>query len=502
MKYVSKILTVVFGILTLVFIANFFMSMSGISDEDMSYPIVLPDTIEHFEAVYTSIGSNMIVLLLILSFALFVFFLSLTHRLSKRKKDTIDYKQIYNAPFIVYLRSFIADKKAQKGVSRISDIRTEEEVLVDMLSDIAPVYAIGDPSDKKMPLGASRIYVPDEIWKQVAQELVQNAELVVMRLGETDNFWWEVKMVLKQKPLKNILFVIPQNKNFKDVATLYRILSENNIDISDLNISVEKKEIGSISNFVYFDADRKPQNVTVSMPRFFKFLISYENILRSSLTDFLGRYGIKAPNKNKFRIKRIVVLLTLFFMVLFSIGKMVSDYYKISEQYPYELVEACQKDNAFVQKYSRDINPRILNHSLREYKRGLYFLSEEEIVFLLVTEREALMKMSSDEREHLLDKEYYWLLMIKKYAPKKYEDYIGILSKAVTMSLYDPDICAELQQYYMASEVSLPHWAQNLQARYAGKRKDINYYIIIFNHMNEEKIGEIVKTLNSRKYNF
>jgi len=125
-------------------------------------------------------------------------------------------------------------------------------MLIDSFSDIAPVYAIGNPADKKMPYGATRIYVDDAIWKNTVEKLSQNAEIVILRLGQTNNFWWEVNMALKKVPIEKIVFVIPWSKNFNNVLILYKILLEHNIDISALNVSVDKTRYGSISSVLFF----------------------------------------------------------------------------------------------------------------------------------------------------------------------------------------------------------------------------------------------------------
>ena len=187
-------------------------------------PIALEGTLEYFNIKTQLIGQDIgSILLIIVCIILSSFFYYLYRRLNKKKKDTFD-KDSISAPFVLYLRSFVDDKTTKKRISIFNDVRTEEEVLVSVLSDIAPVYAIGDPKDKKMPLGASRIYVDDKHWKSTVIDMMNRAVVVVLRLGKTDSFWWEVETAVKNISLDKVMFVVPESKTFSNVATLYKIL--------------------------------------------------------------------------------------------------------------------------------------------------------------------------------------------------------------------------------------------------------------------------------------
>lgn len=103
-------------------------------------------------------------------------------------------------------------KGGKQVASRLHKWLSEEEVLVSVLSDIAPVYAIGDPKDKKMPLGTSRIYIDDEHWKSTVIDMMNRAVVVVLRLGKTDSFWWKVETAVKNISLDKVMFVVPESK--------------------------------------------------------------------------------------------------------------------------------------------------------------------------------------------------------------------------------------------------------------------------------------------------
>lgn len=240
---------------------------------------------------------NPILLLCIFLFLILpcAFFNKKYHQLQRKEKNTnlIDVRP----PFVLYLRSFLADVKTGATANFLTGEMNEEESLVKVLGQIAPVYAIGDPKDEKMPFGALRVYVDDEHWKSTVRDLAHKAEVVVLRLGKTDSFWWEVEMALEEVPLHKLLFAIPVAESFSEVSTLYKILLSKNIDIGDQNIGVNKVKIGSLSSFLYFDADGQPHTNTVESPRV-KIARTYEEVLQKSLAGFFSIFSSTIGNLN------------------------------------------------------------------------------------------------------------------------------------------------------------------------------------------------------------
>lgn len=119
-------------------------------------------------------------------------------------------------PFILYLRGFDVDPRTRDmvphgpltvlGVPKLG----EEELLVRALSEVAPVIAIGDPTDRLPQLGAQRIYYRrrDSGWKEIAGELIHTASLVVITTGDSDGLDWEYAHVLADLPLERLLIVV------------------------------------------------------------------------------------------------------------------------------------------------------------------------------------------------------------------------------------------------------------------------------------------------------
>jgi hypothetical protein len=124
-------------------------------------------------------------------------------------------------PPVVYLRSFVVDTaidydsavrgqpKSVPVVERIAgDVSSEEELLVEKLSGIGPVIALGRPGEKLPSLGAARAYVADADWKETVAGWVARARLVVMvATTDTESFWWEIRHIAESAVLhKTVIF--------------------------------------------------------------------------------------------------------------------------------------------------------------------------------------------------------------------------------------------------------------------------------------------------------
>ncbi len=300
--------------LLLLFIGSFFQSMMDGEFERLYGDGDSVEGIKYYRGLGYAIGKNIILpILIIISSIITMWLQSINHRLGRKKKSTLR-KEDIQGPFILYLRSFIDDANTGKSTNTLSDVTSEEEALVEVLSDIAPVYAIGDPKDKKSPLGASRLYVSDDEWKSTVEYLAQRAQVVVLRLGSTDSFWWEVKMALGKINKQKILFVIPESDSLDSILVLSRYFLEHNVDMSKMKTSVSRKRFGSISSFIYFNENGEACSSNFIAYRFTSFVLSYANMLRSSLADFRKRFGLvsKPPKVRKLRCLQILIIAYFF----------------------------------------------------------------------------------------------------------------------------------------------------------------------------------------------
>lgn len=501
-KYLSIILAAIFGFFALLCISEYIQICLGIITP-IEIPIVLEGTTEYLETKYQLIGQNFGTLAIILAcIFLSTYFYSKYHRQNRKRKDTFD-KDSIKGPFVLYLRSFIDDKTTRKRISFINDVRSEEEVLVEVMSDIAPVYAIGDPKDKRMPLGASRIYVDDEHWKSTVIDMMNKAVVVVLRLGKTDSFWWEVETAVKSIDLEKVMFIIPESKTFNNVAMLYKILLDNNIDIKNLNINIEKKYQGSISSFLFFDKNGNAISKEVKTPRLTRMVLSYENILCNALWEYREKFGLISKRKHTIRIARLLEICLMFYILFIGVAKMFSDYASLKYQMPYELVEECVRNSSFSNKYSDEINGTNLTWGIVESKKGLFALEEDKYKLMFLIEANAIQLMKRDELLHTNDSPENMLLMVKKYLPDSYMTYVRLLSEAAIIAIENPSDIIDVINLYKSNIDYLPQWVIDLIMELndvSGNEYElcIYYYNIIIEHLNDEDIVEILKTISSQ----
>lgn len=354
MKYVILIFLIIVGALLLVSVVELITGYLSFNSPELS--VLLGDNVEYDDAFYQLIGIDFGILFYFVIFlTLFSYLLGLYRKINRKKrtKSLIKVENI-KSPFILYLRSFADEKSTKKIIRRRSDSRSEEEMLIDAFSDIAPIYAIGDPADKKMPYGAARIYVNDSVWKQTVEQLAIKAEIVVLRLGQTNNFWWEVEMALKKVPIDKIVFVIPWSKNFKNVTTLYKILLEHNIDISSLDITIDKKRTGSISSVLYFN-NGEPEAKEIVIPKFTGHFLSYDNLLRNALASFRNRYGFNTKKKLPV-LKSRILLITLILLILIGCGgRFFNHVMELKSRCPDESSQECVNEETISSKLGHEV---------------------------------------------------------------------------------------------------------------------------------------------------
>lgn len=121
----------------------------------------------------------------------------------------------HRAP-VVYVRSFRDDQKMIVVDSRIRRLFaalfeylvaiSPEQELAMIMNRIGPLVAIGKPGEPLPELGAARFYVADDQWQDKITDLMQQAKLVVVRVGGTANLQWEIDRALALLPLQRVVF--------------------------------------------------------------------------------------------------------------------------------------------------------------------------------------------------------------------------------------------------------------------------------------------------------
>lgn len=118
---------------------------------------------------------------------------------------------------VVYLRSFEDDRRMVITTSRFSrlyeavlrsmTVMSLEQELAAIMSRAGPVVGIGRPGESLPELGAARVYVDDTAWRETITELMRRARLVVVRVGATENLWWEIERAVSVLPPQRVVMV-------------------------------------------------------------------------------------------------------------------------------------------------------------------------------------------------------------------------------------------------------------------------------------------------------
>ena len=466
-------------------------------EEEGTVPIAIPETPAYYEALGEFGGTAGAFIIALLCLLACFFLIVVKRRLSMKKKDSTPVS--IHAPFVLYLRSFIDDATTRRNLSWISGEKTEEEELVDVLSDIADVYAIGNPEDKRMPLGASRVYVDNMHWKEVVGDLASKAELVALRLGKTDGVWWEVEKVLEDVPRQKLLFIIPTSPDDSRIKRLRGLMSYYGIDISSLDISYGKTLRGSISSFLYFDEKGLPHSSNLSIPRFTRFFYSYSSAIRVALKEFRSGYGLspfKGLSVNRSRVLQI--LLPLFLILIFGMlyyGK----YLALKYQRPYELAEQCVCDESFALHHGSEVNGSTLLWGIVDSMKGLPALSDDRFASIMLIEAETMSRVDQYEFHQLLAEPYHMLLMTKKYCPELYPEYVDIMAEAALLYNNDKEGVKEISEHYRSLSPAFPSWL--LEQWEALEEGDIEcfyeYYKTAISHLDEPETVTYLKIICS-----
>ena len=178
----------------------------------------------------------------------------------KLEKDT--------RPPVVYLRSFQDDdeersdiftnEKHQQGLPFLPSLSTNEELLEIAMEKIGPFIAIGRPAETLPTLGASRMYLPDDSWQEEVKDLIAKASLVILRAGNSDGLWWELRQAFKWVNPERLVLLVPFSINN---AFYQRLQEEFNISIAppvEDKAEEQPKGISFTEYFVFFKSDWTP----------------------------------------------------------------------------------------------------------------------------------------------------------------------------------------------------------------------------------------------------
>ncbi len=369
--------------------------------------------------------------------------------LRRRRTQTFSEAQLPAPPFVLYLRSFYADRAANRTAERIlSPERTQEELLVSVLDDTAPVVAIGCPDDVYLPRGADRLYVPDSVWQEQVESLAGSAALVVLRLGATEGFWWEVEFCLTHLPPEKLLFVIPNTRDRKLLSSLADYLRDCGYSV-ELPGNVRRgREKSGIAGFLTLREDRRALFTPLRRRPLLDAFTPAEDLLREGLSQCLPARAVRDGRRPSARRSAAVwaaVLLTAAVMA----GTSLLNFITVEQnRFPMDFIDQIEAEYYAAGQLeglsSRQKTVRVFEDAMlgtggldQETAVEFYRLGTELLEALDDREHELLMARLSDEdmTGYLTD-----LLTVAKIHFTDYgaQCYCGYLGECVRLGLTDP----------------------------------------------------------------
>ncbi len=371
----------IFGIISLLFSYSLYLHIIELYDV-----LYEPNIFDSFPALAGSVQDQINTALLggehiggaILTFLFWVITFSLYYLAERMRPQKISEVSL-DEPFILYLRSFVADDQTSKSVDMLlSRGKSEEEETVDVFSEIAPVVAIGNPKDRNLPRGAARLYFSDDVWKQKVLEMLYKAKLVILRLGETSNFWWEVHNVLANCPLEKIIFLIPAMKTSETCQKLREICQETGITLP--NITVDKSAKGSVSSVLYAE-NGTMKSQTLKLSKFTAFFISYKEMLKKVFQPVWTRLRFSTKKYHFVRYARIFAVLVLIFTFLLGASSILHYFQKRQELrlQARELVNDLRDYSpVFTESWPKAPSDKQGKSLFKQVQIGLIFLPDDE----------------------------------------------------------------------------------------------------------------------------
>jgi hypothetical protein len=525
---VYRTLSVIFASLALLFItislSMFFpgseLGFTGGNESFIDEHLFIEGTDGYTEATYEYKGYLIgDVILWALNFSLSIVFLRISRslKLKSRRRNIVNSSNAeMHKPYSLYLRSFNSDKLTSKELSSVlKPGQTEESMLVDIFNQIAPVCAIGRPNEVYIPKGADRIYVDDSEWKDKVTQLAAEAEVIILRLGETEGFWWEVDHCFHSIDIKKLLFVIPATHLVDTISLLYgRMLSSGMID-KPMKVDVSKKSKTSIAGFIYFDDNNQPVFKKFKVNKPASIFVPLNDFIEQLLGDFLSR--LKLVVKQKRLAMRAVLgwVLAVSCLCLLSAGKYFTYLDFQQNRYPKDIIRISESNSTLDRQLDGYNDSSKIRLILESAELGVSLLNEDEALDFFSMTYDIVNTISAREAELLVDQIFAedpglntnLLILAKKYLyPEYYERYINYISKCSL--LYFENSAEAVASYGLSEDVFdefimliyeyAPAWYETENPTQKDKQEFLPGYYTAAAHMyieNSERIDVIRNAL-------
>lgn len=162
-------------------------------------------------------------------------------------RDYYDEEHIDNMEyFTLYLRSFKDDQSS----------RTNSRRIIALFYKMFCPFAVGRPYELLPPkIGAPRLYLADH-WKENVLLLMEKAQIILLRISDTENFIWEYEQVIENNYLPKTVFWIKDHKSL--YSFISGLQSRHSLIWNDLkNTPIEKETLAYIydNEWMYYSRD-------------------------------------------------------------------------------------------------------------------------------------------------------------------------------------------------------------------------------------------------------
>jgi uncharacterized membrane protein len=172
----------------------------------------------------------------------------------------------HDAP-VLYLRSFAVDAQ-DEGESLTSSYQEmvatrDETILAELFAPVGPVIGCGRPGERMPSLGAARVYFRHDEWREGIRGLVDRARVVVLRVGETEGFLWELQNVVQRVAPTNIVLYFSHRWMEDELQEAYATFLAQTGGIFPVPLPAQNDR----GRFVVFDAQWTPQLIAIPSTR-------------------------------------------------------------------------------------------------------------------------------------------------------------------------------------------------------------------------------------------
>lgn len=235
---------------------------------------------------------------------------------------------------ILYLRSFISDKhthdlyNVNESIAMINPyyligralaIRiTFEQQLAFHLNQVGPFIALSAPGNQELMLGASRLAPITEGWHKVINGYLEQCNLIIVRVGDSDGLKWELEQIVKKECLNRLIIYLqfPGPQDSELLEARFRRFSQYFTKLAKVNITQGLEK----NRYLYF-INRKPE-LSKTLPHalnrigFNVEISNYRSLMKGMLPG--ADNSFKKPSMNLGNLPNVLRYFLFFLASLFT----------------------------------------------------------------------------------------------------------------------------------------------------------------------------------------